>query len=714
MKPIRFSDSVHKKYDIAAILLAPVISYYLMETITHSPFEIPFQLQLLGWLFSYLLTGLIFFLTGRMRIALVLPQIFMAVLGTANYYVLSCRQSPILPWDIASLGTALAVADHFTFTITPRLILVLAGYLVLIILSLFVRTKMKGRWGRRAVGTAATIAVSALYVLCLQNDAILNALDVYEMPFTQDYTYEQNGFFVSFLMNTKYLKVEKPEGYSADTASQLLQEADAEAEQSEQEQASGLSGSAAGSSDENAGSSSGSQQPVLSAQSSDRTLNRAVQNQNTPQNTSEDRENSGTDADSADNTDSADVSVTDTSASADASGADSAAVPGDSGTVSENSEASGEEEMPNIIVIMNEAFSDLSVIGDFETSEDYMPFFRSLYGSENTISGSLHVSVLGGNTANTEFEFLTGDSMAFLPTGSIPYQQYISDELPALPAILEDYGYSTTGLHPYIARGWKRNQVYPLLGFENCLFSTDFLYKDRMRGYITDASAFNQVIHEYEKQEESGSDSPFFAFLVTMQNHGGYSQDWTGFERTVTVEGMDDLNLPRINAYLTLLKETDDAFRDLISYYENSDEKTIVLMFGDHQPNVETAFLEELYGKDYDDLTEEELALRYQTPFVLWANYDIEEAEDVQISANYLSTLLMDVAGLEKTAYQNFLSSLREELPVITANYCIDADGNFYSSAEYDELETLLSDYEIIQYNHLFDTENRDDREYLP
>lgn len=102
------------------------------------------------------------------------------------------------------------------------------------------------------------------------------------------------------------------------------------------------------------------------------------------------------------------------------------------------------EELPNIIVVMNESFSDLNVLGDFTTNEDYMPYLHSLQnGAVNTVTGYLNVSVCGGNTANTEFEFLTGNSMAFLPQGSIPYQQYITKELPALPAYLASLGYET-------------------------------------------------------------------------------------------------------------------------------------------------------------------------------------------------------------------------------------------------------------------------------
>ena len=60
-----------------------------------------------------------------------------------------------------------------------------------------------------------------------------------------------------------------------------------------------------------------------------------------------------------------------------------------------------ETSLPNIIVIMNEAFSDPAVLGEFSTNEDYMPFVHSLLeGADNTVSGYLDVSVKGGNTAS--------------------------------------------------------------------------------------------------------------------------------------------------------------------------------------------------------------------------------------------------------------------------------------------------------------------------
>lgn len=104
----------------------------------------------------------------------------------------------------------------------------------------------------------------------------------------------------------------------------------------------------------------------------------------------------------------------------------------------DNSDEADKSDYPNIIVVMDEAFSDLSVLGDFDTNTDYMPFVHSLEkGNENTITGYLNTSVCGGNTADTEFEFLTGNTMAFLPVGSIPYQQYIKSTTPSLASYLK-------------------------------------------------------------------------------------------------------------------------------------------------------------------------------------------------------------------------------------------------------------------------------------
>ncbi len=358
--------------------------------------------------------------------------------------------------------------------------------------------------------------------------------------------------------------------------------------------------------------------------------------------------------------------------------------------------AENTEDLPNIIVIMDEAFSDLSVVGDFETNEDYMPFVHSLeQGNDNTVTGYLNVSVCGGNTANTEFEFLTGNTMAFLPAGSIPYQQYIKSETPSLAEYLSGLGYETYGMHPYNASGWDRDRVYPLLGFENIIFFDDFTDKTFLRKYVSDDSDFKNIIQTYEQKDEG---HPAFIFNVTMQNHGSYTDAYNNFTPDVTVTGTDSFVLEQ---YLSLVKRTDQALENLIDYFAGQKEKTIIVFFGDHQPADSVAApVLALNGKDANSLNSEDQRLRYQVPYVIWANYDIEEGIGEDTSANYLAASVLQTAGVPTSAYQNYLLELEEDYPVISAVRVEKSDGTETNSKE--EKKGLLQ-YQQLQYYSLFD-----------
>lgn len=318
---------------------------------------------------------------------------------------------------------------------------------------------------------------------------------------------------------------------------------------------------------------------------------------------------------------------------------------------------------PNIIVIMDEAFSDLSVLGNLPVNEDYMPFVHQLQkGAENTITGNLHVSVCGGNTANSEFEFLTGHTMAFLPTGSIPYQQYIKKETPSLASYLKELGYATYAQHPYYASGWEREKVYPYLGFEETSFLDDYESPQYLRKYVSDESSFSHVIDTYQKKEAG---KPAFIFNVTMQNHGGYSEEYSNFTSDIMVFGSENASL---NQYLSLIKRTDQEFEKLISYFAKEEEKTIVIFFGDHQPNDAVAApVLSLNGKSTKNLSKEEQELRYQVPYVVWANFDIDEKRNYDVSLNYLAADVLQWSGVPTSDYQNFLLELQAKIPVISA-----------------------------------------------
>lgn len=351
---------------------------------------------------------------------------------------------------------------------------------------------------------------------------------------------------------------------------------------------------------------------------------------------------------------------------------------------------------PNIIVIMNEAFSDLELLGDFTASEDPLPFVRSrLSGAENTQSGYLHVSVLGGNTANTEYEYLTGQTMAFLPQGSIPYQQHIKGKTFSLASHLKQMGYRTIAIHPYGATGWQRHQVYPRLGFDTFLSLADFGNAPRIRKYVSDEAGYQRIIRLFENKK---AEEPLFIFNVTMQNHSSYTEIFDNFTPFITVEGSDNAALSQ---YLSLIKVSDLAIEELVSYFEQQEEDTLIVFFGDHQPT--DSVVQDIYrlnDKSLREMTHEETALRYQVPFFLWANYDIEEADGLHLSPNYLGNLTLDAAGLKFSPLHLFLEELQKDFPVVSSIEVQNHRGTVYEVKEKSE---ELKDYSILQYYYLME-----------
>ena len=356
-------------------------------------------------------------------------------------------------------------------------------------------------------------------------------------------------------------------------------------------------------------------------------------------------------------------------------------------------------ELPeNLIFIMNESFSDLTAaFPNLELSEDPLAFYHSL--TENTVKGTMISPVTGGGTANVEFEYLTGDSLAFLPSSTVAYQLYLYDGCPSLVSQAKDLGYHTIAFHPYLSSGWNRTSVYPWLGFDEVHFQEDVQDPQYIRNYVSDLSDYEQLFRWTEE-----NDGPTMIFNVTMQNHSGYSQGWNNLSGDVNVTG-GAKSSSITTQYFSLMKESDQAIQALVEHYSQVEEKTLIVFFGDHQPPLGNTFFETLYGKKLDERDPEEVQQAYETPFFIWANYDIPEQDDLRISSNYLGVLAAEVAGLPLTGYQQLLSRLMDVLPVAgTAGY-LTADGQVTQEAE--ELpgyvQSLYREYELAAYNHLFD-----------
>ncbi len=359
------------------------------------------------------------------------------------------------------------------------------------------------------------------------------------------------------------------------------------------------------------------------------------------------------------------------------------------------------QRRPTVIAIMNESFADLSVVGDLPVNEEILPFFNSL--QENAVKGYTQVPVFGAGTANTEWEFLTGHSMKFLPAGATPYSNNgLSDSYASIVSNLKSIGYYCVAMHPYYEYGYTRNAVYPRMGFDKMLFLQDFPQKKLLRDYVSDREMYEEIIKQYESHTDG---TPLFIFGVTMQNHGGYEYQGDNYTKTVTLNNMSG-KYPKAEQYLSLMKESDAALEYLIKYFQEVENDVVIAFFGDHQPSIEQEFYEEIA----DGKSAEQLQFDMHTvPFFVWANYDTEEQTVECTSVNYLTNYIYDVAGLPKPSYNMFLAQLQEHIPIFSVYKVYSQSEKRY--VEYTALSgveaTLMRQYHYLVYNAVYDADGR-------
>ena len=98
---------------------------------------------------------------------------------------------------------------------------------------------------------------------------------------------------------------------------------------------------------------------------------------------------------------------------------------------------------------------------------------------------------------------------------------------------------------------------------------------------------------------------------------------------------------------------------------------------------------------------------QYNTPFFIWANYDIPEQDNVKISTNYLGVLTAKLADLPLTGYQKFLDRVHDEMPVVSNIAIMDKDGKIIERDNTKKLtqqqQELIKEYSYLNYYNLFD-----------
>lgn len=565
-------------YDLSVWLQAKSVNFYLC--------------------YLFILAMLLFFysLCSRIWIASIFTGLIPIAFALINYFKLSFRDEPLLPWDLFLSQEAFSINSNLKLTLAPHhllILLILAGILFLPIYLRKFELSLNHK-SRLLISFFSLALFFSLFHFVYLNEDNLIDLNIEDKRWNQSENYLDNGFLNGFFINLKNIMIEKPASYSYASINSILED-----------------------------------------------------------------------------------------------------YPGQKIMASASSKLPATTE-PNIIFIMNESLFDPTQLDNISFSTNPVTNISAMQ------EGNLLVSEFGGGTANTEFEVLTGNKTLYLPAGSVAYQQYVKNEIPALPAFLKEYGYTTVAVHPYVSWFWNRDTVYPNLGFDEFVSMEDFENPEIAGNLISDHSAVNQVIKEFE--ENQSTDDPFFCYLVTMQNHTSYlDKGYNTYDVNTSSDNLDEESLEMLTNYVQGVYDADAAYGEIVDYFKNVDEPTVIVMFGDHLPGLGEDYqvYRDLGFVDSDDLEGEDYLNLYSTPISVYSNTDSIDLSDLGlVDANELGIEVLDRCGFTLPSYWAFLLDQQEDFS--QNNYVtVNSDGTLTEGISA-ETETFNQEQWLIEYDILF------------
>ncbi|MBE1443422.1 sulfatase-like hydrolase/transferase [Paenibacillus sp. OAS669] len=320
------------------------------------------------------------------------------------------------------------------------------------------------------------------------------------------------------------------------------------------------------------------------------------------------------------------------------------------------------ERSPNVIVVLSEAFWDPTLIEGLTFSKDPIPTYHAL--KEKYTSGWMLSPQFGGGTANVELEVLTGNSMRFLPEGSIAYEEFIKRDVDSLATIMARQGYTATAISPFYNWYFDSRNVYRHLGFSRFISFEYFNPNEYVGPYIGDHAVAKRIIEESERSE-----GPDFIFANTMENHYHY---WSNKFKRNTIEIKDTRGtmsgeaLSILETYAQGASGADNMLHELVDHYSKVKEPTIIVFFGDHLPFLEDNYFvyrESGYIEGENDPNF--LEKMYSVPVVVWNNYKPDAKDTLHFSPSFLSPYVLQQAKLQGSGYTEYLSRLSKQIPII-------------------------------------------------
>ena len=378
----------------------------------------------------------------------------------------------------------------------------------------------------------------------------------------------------------------------------------------------------------------------------------------------------------------------------------------------------------NVVIVMNEAFSDLTNndVFAFSEAEDPLAYLNSLRAEDRAICGHIVVPNVGAGTANTEFDVITGLQTCMIREGSNSSAfRVLNHDIDSLFGVFGGDGYFTEFIHPGQNWFYNRQNAYRYFGAEKMIFSEAFTDAERKGSWVTDHAVFEKIRGEFEAAAAQGT--PFFNYTTTIQNHMAYTYDKYGYVSPAVPlkKSVDDETMMMLSVYTEGVRDGDAMLREMTAYFDTREEPVLVVYFGDHLPNLGDEFYAyRNLGIPIGEGEDPETTLwSYETPYVIWANEaaaasldftaakaDLGLPADGVISANFLGAVVLELTGRgESDSYFAFLNDLRKKLPVFHNGTGKTIDGTFFTAIppEYAEDIRLLRSWEYYKLKNMGD-----------
>lgn len=322
-----------------------------------------------------------------------------------------------------------------------------------------------------------------------------------------------------------------------------------------------------------------------------------------------------------------------------------------------------EDKKVSVIMVMLEAFCDLSEETDLITEGDPYESYHKLQAESYT--GKLVTNIFAGGTIDTERCVLTGFSeLTSFQRPSWSYARYFAQQ-----------GYSLNGSHGGYRPFYSRGVVNENLGFDEYYFVENHYNKFSGEDVSMDWILLPEITRICTEQIQQGE--TVFSFNVTYQNHGPYHTTLWESRVPFVAEGAvnaDDYGI--VNNYLNGVMDTGNRLLAMADAFRDSEEPVILVFFGDHKPWLgPSASTYEALGIDLVSGSDDSFYNHYETDYVIWGNDAARAAlgtslqgEGPSVSPCFLMNVLFDVCGWDGPSYQKLTDEVMEITPVITTN----------------------------------------------